>query len=98
MRHELVYSGAALSDLEAILTHIARDSPRSARRWVAAIEQRCELLCEFPELGVLRDDIASGLRIFPHRRAVIAYRIRGETIRIVRIFYGGQDYAVLMEI
>lgn len=32
-----------------------------------------------------------------HRRAVIVYRIQRMRIRIVRIFYGGQDYATLMD-
>lgn len=94
---DLVYSGAAAADLEAIFKHVALDSPRSARRWVAEIEKRCELLRDFPELGVERPDLAPSLRIFPHRRAVIAYRILSDRIRIVRVFYGGQDYAALME-
>lgn len=95
---ELVYSATALADLEAILTHVALDSPRHARRWVAEIEQRCALLCDFPQLGVERFDLSPGLRIFPYKRAVIAYRIQPTRIRIVRVFYGGQDYSILMEI
>lgn len=98
MPHELVYSATALSDLEAILNHVALDSPKQARRWVAAIERRCALLCKFPELGVERPDVSPGLRIFPYRRAVIAYRIQMTRVRIVRVFYGGQDYSALMEV
>ncbi|MFA6967222.1 MAG: type II toxin-antitoxin system RelE/ParE family toxin [Bosea sp. (in: a-proteobacteria)] len=62
------------------------------------IERRCALLCEFPELGVERPDVSPGLRIFPYRRAVIAYRIQMTRVRIVRVFYGGQDYSALMEV
>jgi toxin ParE1/3/4 len=97
MRLELVYSASALADLEAVLLYIALDNPRAARQWVADIEKRCELLCEFPELGVERDDLVPGIRIFPYRRAVIVYRIQRMRIRIVRVFYGGQDYATLMD-
>ncbi|AOO83768.1 type II toxin-antitoxin system RelE/ParE family toxin [Bosea vaviloviae] len=93
---ELVYSGKALADLESILRYIAGDSPRAARRWVAAVEARCESLRSFPELGVERPDIAAGLRIFPFRRSVIAYRVLPGRIRIVRVLHGGQDYAALM--
>jgi toxin ParE1/3/4 len=96
MALELAYSAAALTDLETILRYVALDSPRHARAWVAEIERRCELLCDFPELGTERNDLAPGLRIFPHRRAVIAYRVQPMRIRIVRVFYGGQDYAALM--
>jgi len=94
---DLVYSGKARSDLESILRYIARDNPRAARRWVAAIEQRCEELRSFPEMGVERPDLLVGLRIFPFRRSVIVYRVMQGRIRIVRVFHGGQDYAALME-
>lgn len=97
MSLELVYSASALADLEAILTHVALDSPRNARRWVSEIEMRCMLLCDFPELGVERSDLSPGLRIFPYKRAVIAYRVQATRVRIVRVFYGGQDYSALME-
>lgn len=94
---DLIYSGKARDDLENILRYIAHDSPRSARRWVAAIEARCGKLRQFPELGVERADLAAGLRIFPFRRAVIAYRVLPGRIRIVCVLYGGQDYAALMD-
>jgi toxin ParE1/3/4 len=94
---DLVYSGRARSDLEAILRYIARDNLPAARRWVAAIERQCLQLRAFPELGVERTDLSHGLRILPYRRAVIVYRILGSRVRIVRVLYGGQDYAALME-
>lgn len=94
---ELVYSGKARSDLEAILRYIARDNPIAARRWVAAIEAQCGKLQAFPEMGVERPDLTAGIRILPYRRAVIAYRILPGRVRIVRVLYGGQDYAALME-
>jgi toxin ParE1/3/4 len=96
MRLDLVYSGKALGDLESILRHIAEDSPATARLWVAAIEERCEKLRFFPEMGVERPDLAAGLRIFPFRRSVIAYRILLGRIRIVRVLHGGQDYGALV--
>ena len=97
MRPDLVYTGKARADLEAIFDYIAKDSPRAARRWVAALEEHCEGLRGFPEMGVERPDLAQGIRILPHRRAVIAYRILPGRIRIVRVFYGGQDYAAFTE-
>ena len=94
---ELVYSGKALADLEAILRYIARDNPLAARRWVAAIEFRCGQLQSFPEMGVERPDLSVGLRILPYRRSVIVYRVLPGRIRVVRVLHGGQDYAALME-
>lgn len=94
---ELIYSGRAAADLESILRYIASDNPSAARRWVAALEARCESLCTFPEMGVERPDIAQGLRIFPFRRSIIAYRVVPGRVRIVRVLHGGQDYSALME-
>ncbi len=48
-------------------------------------------------MGVERADLSAGLRILPYRRAVIAYRVLGSRVRIIRVLYGGQDYAALME-
>lgn len=78
------------------MRYIAHDSPQTARRWVAAIEAKCEGLRSFPEMGVERPDIALGLRIFPFRRSVVAYRIQPGRIRIVRVLHAGQDYAALV--
>ena len=94
---DLVYSGKARDDLEGILRYISADNPHAARRLVTDIENRCEGLRSFPEMGVERPDLFAGLRISPFRRAVIAYRILPGRIRIVRILYGGQDYAALMD-
>lgn len=64
---------------------------------MAAIERQCLQLRAFPEIGVERPDLSPGLRILPYRRAVIAYRVLGDRVRIVHVLYGGQDYAALME-
>lgn len=46
-----------------------------------------------PERGPRRDDLAAGIRILPfERRTVIIYRIDGDTVRILRVLYGGRDY------
>lgn len=95
---DLAYSSKALSDLESILHYIARDNPQAARQWVAALEWRCEQLRSFPEMGVERPDLSAGLRVFPFRRSIIAYRVLPARIRIVRVLHGGQDYDALVEV
>jgi toxin ParE1/3/4 len=51
MPHELVYSATALSDLEAILNHVALDSPKQARRWVAASKDAAPSCANFQNSG-----------------------------------------------
>ena len=45
----------------------------------------------------MRPDLRPGLRVIPYGRSVvIAYQVAGDTIEILRIFYGGQDYETIM--
>jgi toxin ParE1/3/4 len=45
-----------------------------------------------PERGRLRNDLGIGVHTLSfRRRAVIAYRLEGEVIMVLRLFYAGQD-------
>jgi toxin ParE1/3/4 len=97
MAHELIYRPLAEEDLEAINSLIAQDSPARAFNFVEHIQQRCDLLCDFPEQDRKRPDLRPGLRVIRYGRSVvIAYQVADDTIEILRIFYGGQDYETIM--
>lgn len=98
MRRELRYRPAAITDLEDIFRSVLRvsASPVVARRYVERIRARCRLIPTLPLAGRPRDDLAPGLRsVAFERRAVIVYRVIGETVEITNIFHGGRDYAAL---
>lgn len=45
-----------------------------------------------PYRGSPRDDLQPGLRVFVFEgRATVAYRIRDDSVQIVRIFFAGRD-------
>jgi toxin ParE1/3/4 len=97
-RFELRWRPAAVGDLEAIFRAVVRvsASPVVARRYVERIRERCRRIARLPEGGRLRDDLAPGLRSVPfERRAVIVYRVLGNTVEITNVFHGGRDYAAL---
>ena len=97
MAHKLIYRPQAEEDLEAIYRFIAQDSPTRAFDFIERIQQRCELLCDSPEQGRARPDLRPNLRVIPYGRSVvIAYQVTGDTIEVLRIFYGGQDYETIM--
>lgn len=48
------FSAAARSDMLDIVVFIARDNPRAAEDWLAAIEERCRVLAGHPLTGELR--------------------------------------------
>jgi toxin ParE1/3/4 len=84
--------------LRRIYLFIAEDNAERAIRVVEAIEERCHSLLEFPEQGRSRDDLRPGARLLPYGRSVvIAYEVTQPAIIVMRVFYGGQDHAVLME-
>ena len=94
-RYRVVFSPEArdqLVELEARITEAG--APLTAARYVEAIVTFCEQLEHFPDRGVRRDDLLSGLRVTHYRgRAVIAYRVTSDTVAVLGIYYGGQDYA-----
>ncbi|RVE85567.1 type II toxin-antitoxin system RelE/ParE family toxin [Sinorhizobium meliloti] len=97
MSRELVFTPAALADLEETFWFVAADNPRRARSYVAEIEQACRSLCETPLMGRGRPDLRSNLFIFPlWRRVLIAYELPDNRVDILRVFSGGQDYEAIM--
>lgn len=90
---KLVFRPFAEADLAQIDDFIATDSPQRAIAFVRRLRQQCEALREMPERGPRREDLGRGVRILPfEKRAVIAYRVAGQSVQILRIFYAGKDY------
>jgi toxin ParE1/3/4 len=91
--HRVVFSPEASEDLLGLYDYIsARSGGVQALRYIERIERWCEGLRRFPERGVVRDDIRSGVRVMGfERRVTIAFRVLPDTVTILRILYGGRD-------
>ena len=71
----------------------AAGAPQTAVKYVDAIVTLCEQLESFPFRGVPHDALLPGLRVTHYRgRAVIAYRVTGETVAVLGVYHGGEDY------
>lgn len=93
----LAYRPAALADLDAIYDFIEPENPIRALSFVKDIRTRCQTLCTHPQLGPARNDLGQDIRIYPMLgRIIVAYRITQDTIDIVRVFSGGQDYESIL--
>ncbi|GAA0739718.1 type II toxin-antitoxin system RelE/ParE family toxin [Ideonella azotifigens] len=92
----VVFAPEASDQLEALFLYIAEHaSPTTAQRYTDAVVSTCEGLAVFPQRGVSREDIRTGLRLTHHRgRTVIAYTVDDEarTVSIVGLFHGRQDH------
>lgn len=84
----LVISDDARDDVDEIATRIGLDKPMAALRWADQIAERFEMLADWPGAGPKRDDLASGLRSFPHGNYLIFYRATDVGVIVVRVIDG----------
>jgi len=93
-KFEVSFRPLAEADLFALYRLIEAEAGHEiAGAYIDRIEAACMALATFPERGRPREDIRPGLRTMSfERRATIVFRVEGEKVLIVRIFYGGQDY------
>ena len=89
---KLVWTALAIEDREAIYDWIDRESPRNAIMIDTRISDSVERLMEFPESG--RAGRVAGTReLLVVRTPFIAvYGVADETIRILRVLHGAQEW------
>jgi toxin ParE1/3/4 len=92
------FTPESIDDLKAALDHIARDRPGAAVRVIDKLEDQCNELASFPEMGRRRDELASGLRSFPSGSYLIFYRVMKDGIEIIRVLHGARDMPSIFEI
>ena len=98
MSYGIVVSQAARRQLDSLFDYIAAEGSRDAAlRFTQAIVDQIDKLADFPNRGVLRDDILPGLRTIGFRRRVtIAFVVEERAVMVLGIFYGGQDFETLL--
>ncbi|WP_439862905.1 type II toxin-antitoxin system RelE/ParE family toxin [Pseudomonas antarctica] len=100
MSYSVAFSPEALAQLDALEGYISDTaSPGVAARFVDSIISYCESLSLFPLRGTRRDDLLPTLRITHYRRTTsIAFMADPitETVWVVGVFYGGQNYAAFL--
>jgi toxin ParE1/3/4 len=87
---KLVWSPYALSDRDAIFSHIEADNPRAAVHVDEQIVVAVRRLIEFPESG--RPGRVAGTRelVIPRTPYIAAYLVIPEMVRILRILHVAQ--------
>ncbi|MCD7111819.1 type II toxin-antitoxin system RelE/ParE family toxin [Rhizobium sp. DKSPLA3] len=94
MAHKLVFRPQAKADLKALHDYIAEHAGLDiAASYLGRIELACRQLTTFPERGTVRTELGEGIRIIGfERRTSIAFRVEGDTVRILRLLHGGRDF------
>jgi toxin ParE1/3/4 len=91
-RRRLEWSALAMSDRIAIFDYIEADSPQAAITVDERIRADIVTLARFPKRG--RPGRVEGTRELVIRRTpyIAAYRLEGNTVRILRILHGTQPW------
>jgi addiction module RelE/StbE family toxin len=91
-RMRLEWSAYALDDRTAIFDYIEADSPRAALTVDERIREQVETLARFPQSG--RPGRIEGTRelVISRTPYIAAYRITGNTVRILRVLHGSRRW------
>lgn len=82
----------AKRDKDALIDYIAKDNPLAAVGQGDEITQQIGRLADFPKIG--RAGRLRGTRELVINRTpyIVAYRIKGETVYILRVLHGAQQW------
>jgi toxin ParE1/3/4 len=93
----LFFSPVSREDLNGIFDHIAADNPAAAKSFVQRVKTTCQRLSRFPRMGVLREDLAPGVRCLPVGSYLVFYRQVEHRVEIIRVLHGSRDYLGLVD-
>jgi toxin ParE1/3/4 len=93
----LTITAHARTDLEEIHSHIAKDNPEAARRFVQKLRDKARQLSETPGMGRSRaEDLRPSLFSFPVGDYILFYREQAGGIVLVRVIHGSRDLPALL--
>ncbi len=89
------FTHQARQDLNEIIEYIARNNPAAAINLVRSIDEKCETLSNFPNMGKSYEYLAAQLRGIPVSNYVIFYRQVQNGIEVVRVLSGYRDFEAI---
>ena len=94
---ELYVSRRAEEELRQIWRYIAADNPMAADRLLLRIDDKLQLLRQFPGIGTLRDDIRPGLRMLVEGSYLLLYEYApsSNAVELISVIDGRRDLSTL---
>jgi addiction module RelE/StbE family toxin len=87
---QIRWTTEAADQLETAVKHIQQDNPTAARNVAQTVIDRIEQLAAFPGLG--RPGEVKGTRELVIPPYVVVYRSTQESVEILHIWHGAQDW------
>jgi toxin ParE1/3/4 len=91
-RMRLEWSAYALADRSTIFDYIEAVSPRASVAVDNRIREQVETLAQFPEIGRPGRIDATRELVISRTPYVVAYRIEGNIVRILRVLHGSRRW------
>ncbi len=85
------------SDIRTISQWIARDSIRTALKWVDDLDREFLKIVQTPGIGTDRSDLRPQLRSVPFGNYLVFFKSSRNGVIVVRIIHGARDYARLFD-
>ena len=94
---ELFVSRRAEEELRQIWRHIAAENPGAADRLLLRIDDKLQVLRDFPGMGTLRDDIRPGFRMLVEGNYLLLYEhdTVNDSVELIAIVDGRRDLSEL---
>jgi toxin ParE1/3/4 len=91
---KVLWSDQSITDLEEMISYIARDSPAAARNFATKIIDATTVLETFATIGRIVPEYSdASLREILYRNYRIVYQLSDNTATIVTVFHGSRPLA-----
>lgn len=80
-----------LASLDKIAAYIALDNPLAAREFVASIREKSAILVNNPAIGRAGRLVVDTREMVVHENYVMIYRVKADTVQILRIHHVAQS-------
>ncbi|WP_036606860.1 type II toxin-antitoxin system RelE/ParE family toxin [Oribacterium sp. P6A1] len=100
MYYELVYSPAALEDLDQVWNEVYTSSTdlSTTDNYISALRNELKEICKNPKLGkrLCYEDVFTGIYYISCKKYNAFYRIRANKVEVGRILYNRSNYMKLV--
>jgi toxin ParE1/3/4 len=94
---ELFISRRAKEELRQLWRYIAAENPAAADRLLLRIDNKLQILRDFPDIGTMRDDIRPGFRMLVEGNYLLLYEhdAASNSVELIAVVDGRRDLSGL---